>query len=95
MAPNLPPGAVPLGWWEEDGATLGLCDIGGVAFIHGLTSAGEDSLSVIRLYKRASELAKARGFDKLYLEASNHKIIETAGRIGFTEVSRIMEKAVR
>lgn len=93
MTPALPEHAVPLEWWDEEGATLGMCDMGGFCLLYGLSSDGPSS-KVAELVKRAERRARALGYGALHLDSSHKRLIETALRTGWRFKTMILEKTL-
>ena len=88
----LPEGATEIAWFEDSGASVGLCEIGGGCWIYGLESAGEDPYAVLRLIRMAHREAEERGYRSVLVQTSRADILNIAKSLGYEPHSILLEK---
>lgn len=76
----------------EGGASCKLTEAYGKCWLIALESDGSDPAGVLKVVRKAENIAREKGYTSLACDSSNKKLIGAANRTGWDIVTVIMEK---
>jgi len=91
---TLPEGATHLGTLSDQGASVSLCDIGGVCWMYGLESTAKDPDLVLGLVRQVEDMARRAGYPSVMAESANQQLLGVVRRWGYSPVSVVLEKTL-